>query len=70
MSVIIEIIGGLVRVGMEAYDASKQNEAEALSKLDAALIGARAHVKKALADLDAARAGADAKIAAAIKARG
>lgn len=70
MNVIVEIIGGLVRVGMEAYEASKENEAAALSKLDAALIGARAHIKQALADLDAARAGADAKLDAAIKARG
>lgn len=66
---ILDIILGLVKVGMEAYSASQASEADALVKLDAALAGARVRVKAALEQLDSARSAADAKLAASIAAR-
>jgi hypothetical protein len=69
MGIIIDIVGSLVKVGMEAYQTSQLNEAEALAKLDAALINSRAKVHEALQRLGDARADADAILKAAIAAR-
>ena len=64
MSVILELVGGLVSVGMEAYRVSQVNEAQALRMLEEALVGSRAKVRAALEELDKARADADKTIEA------
>jgi hypothetical protein len=64
VSLIFDIVGGLVSVGMQAYKTAQASEAEALAMLEQALVASAAKVKAAIAELDAARAAADAKIAA------
>lgn len=63
MNLIFDIVGGLVQVGMKAYQASQASEAEALAMLEQALAESSAKIKLALSELEAARAAADAKIA-------
>ena len=63
MSLIFDIVGGLVNVGMQAYQMSQANEAEALAMLEQALATSAAKVKQAISELDAARKLADDKIA-------
>lgn len=64
MNLIFDLVGGLVSVGMKAYQVSQANEAEALAMLEQALAASAVKVKAAIAELDAARAAADDKIAA------
>jgi hypothetical protein len=70
MNLIIDIIGGVVKVGMEAYQASQVNEAQALVMLDAAFASSRVRIKQALEVLNDARNAADAKIAAGFQPKG
>lgn len=64
MSLVFDIIGGLVNVGMEAYRVSQANEAQALRMLQEALVASGAKVRAALEELDKARAEADKAIEA------
>lgn len=64
MNLILDIIGGVVKVGLEAYQASQLNEAQALAMMDATLAASRVRVKQALDALNDARRAADAKLAA------
>lgn len=67
MSLIFDVIGGLVNVGLKAYQVAQANEAEALRMLSEALFESAAKLKEALAQLEVARAKADEKIAAGWK---
>ena len=67
MNLILDIVTSIIKVGMEAYNASQMNEAQALVLLDATLAASRVRIKQALDALDAARRAADAKIAAGFK---
>lgn len=64
MSVILELVGGLVSVGMEAYRVSQANEAQALRMLQESLAASASKVRAALEKLDKARGEADATIEA------
>lgn len=63
MNMIVDLIGGLVSAGVQAYQISQANEAEALARLHQALMVSAERVKAELARLEDARAAADAKIA-------
>jgi RecA-family ATPase len=67
VNLILDIVTSIIKVGMEAYNASQMNEAQALVLLDATLAASRVRIKQALDALDAARRAADAKIAAGFK---
>ena len=67
MNLIFDVIGGLVSVGMKAYQVSQANEEQALAMLEQALVASAAKVRSALEEMDVARKAADAKIAAGWK---